>query len=79
MDHIKARVINRNKKCLALSVISVCSASTPYTSLCRDLEYLLKIPYIIHNDPNVPEFLIFKAVFGQVGNTFLCLKKKSQK
>ena len=46
------------------------------TSLCRDLEYLLKIPYSIQDHHNVAEFLILLGYFfGQVDNTALCLKK----
>ena len=52
-----------------LSVISefwlssvVCSASPAYTGLCRGLKYLLKVRYIILNDPNVARFLIFETL-----------------
>ena len=42
--------------------ITVCSASTAYTRLCRGLKYLLKVPYIITNYPNVVGFLIFETL-----------------
>ena len=41
---------------------SVISALITYTRLCRGLEYLLKVPYIILDYPNVPEFLIFDTL-----------------
>ena len=42
--------------------LSVCSASTTYTSLCIDLKYILKVRYIILNYPNVAQFLIFETL-----------------
>ena len=44
-------------------LLSVCSASAVYTSLRRDLKYLLKVRYIILIYPNVAEFFIFNNVF----------------
>ena len=52
-------VLDNSKKCLCLgnfgilSVgLSVCSASTAYNSLCRGLNYLLKVRYIILTWPD---------------------------
>ena len=59
---------DKNKKCLSLgnfgvlSVIVVCSAPIALTSLGRGLKYLLKVPYIILDYPNVSEFLIFQTL-----------------
>ena len=61
---------------------SVCSAFTAYSSLCRDLKYLLKVPYVILNCPNVAVFLIFKTLetlFGLFKIIALCLKKNITK
>ena len=41
--------------------IVVCSASTAYTSLCRNLNYLLKIIYITLVYSNVGGYLIFET------------------
>ena len=49
-----------------LSVVIVCSAFINYTSLCRSLKYLLKIPYFVQDYPNVPGFS--KLFFEQVQN-----------
>ena len=43
--------------------MSVCSVSTAYTSLCRGLECLIKVWYIILVYPNVAEFSISNTVF----------------
>ena len=43
--------------------LSICSASIAYTILCRGLKYLLKVPYIILDYPNVSRFLIFGTLF----------------
>ena len=40
-----------------------CVLAPAYTSLCRGLEYLLKVRYIIVVDLNGARFLIFEAVF----------------
>ena len=50
------------------SSILACEASTAYTSLYGDLEYVLKITYFIQNYLTVPDI-------GQVENIALCLKK----
>ena len=42
---------------------SVCVLAPTYTSLCRGLEYLLKVRYIILVYPNGAGFLIFNSVF----------------
>ena len=42
---------------------SVCVLAPAYTSLCRELEYLPKVRYIILFDPNGAEILIFQTVF----------------
>ena len=42
--------------------LSIYSASTAYTSLCRGLKYLLKVRYTIPNYPNVVKFLIFETL-----------------
>ena len=60
---IYKHVSDKNKKfpssefCLLLSVVS--SASATNTSLCRDLQYLLKVQYIIQDYPNRAGFLFF--------------------
>ena len=41
--------------------LSVCSASTAYINLCKDLECLLEIQYFIKNYPYVARFVIFKT------------------
>ena len=46
-----------------LPVVAVYSASTAYTSLCRGLKYLLKIPYCIQYYLNMTRFLVFQTVF----------------
>ena len=43
--------------------IVIYSTSVAYTSLYRGLKYLLKIPYFIHNYPNMAGFLIFETLF----------------
>ena len=53
--------IESDKNYVILAFV-VCSASIAYNSLCRGLEYLLKIPYFIQNCPNVVWFLIFKTL-----------------
>ena len=64
-----------SKFCLSSSSV-VCSASTTYTSLCRDLKYLLKVGYILVVYLNVASFFDFRdPSFGQVENIALCLNK----
>ena len=59
---------DKNKKCLSvsnfgiLSVVVICSTPTACASLCRFLEYLLKLTFFIQNHPSVAKFLIFKTV-----------------
>ena len=60
---------DKNKKCVTFdnfgilfAVIEVCGTAPVYTSLCRGLKYLLKIPYFIGYS-NMTEFLIFETVF----------------
>ena len=69
---------------VCLSVISefcLSLSSTAYTSLCRDLKYLLEVRYIIPNDPYVARFLISKSLcLGRAKTlSYICLKKISQK
>ena len=61
----------RNVYLLVISEFSL--SSVTYTSLCRGLKCLLKIPYFIQDYPN--ETLCFE----QVKNIALCSKKISQK
>ena len=76
---------DKNKKFLPFgnfeipSVFVICSASTAYNSF-RGLKYLLEIPYIIQNYPNVTEFKIFETLcLGSSKNYPMSEKKISQK
>ena len=69
---IYKHVSDNSKKCLSVVnfgllsvvvVVVVCSAFLAYISICRGLEKLLKITFIIWNHPNVAGFLIFNTVF----------------
>ena len=51
-----------SEKCLSSSS-SICVLAPAYISLRRDLEYLLKVKYIILVDPNGARFLVFETVF----------------
>ena len=70
MDH----VLDNSKKYLYIGnsgilsvvivvVVIVCILALAYTSLCRGLEYLLKVRYTILVDPNGVGFLIFETIF----------------
>ena len=48
---------------LCLSSVGVYVLASAYTSICKDLEYLLKVWYIIVVDPLRDDFLIFGTVF----------------
>ena len=39
---------------------------TAYTRLCLELQYSLKIPYLIRDNPNVARLLILETVFWAV-------------
>ena len=47
---------------LSVFVVVICSASTSYTSLCRGLKNLLKIPYFSQDYSNVVGFLIIETL-----------------
>ena len=53
--------------------------STAYTSLCRSPKYLLKVRYIILNDPNVVRFLIFETLCLGRAKTLTYVWKKYHK
>ena len=64
--------------------LSVCSASTAYTNLCRGLKYLpkvrySKVKYIILNDPIVARFLIFETLCFGRAKTLTYIWKKYHK
>ena len=55
---IYKHVSDKSKKCLSVRKSEILSVLAPaYTSLCRGLENLLKVRYIILVDPNVVGFL----------------------
>ena len=60
-----------NSDCRRLS--SVCVLAPAYTSLCRGLEYLLKVRYIILVDPLKNGFSIFDTIFGYRMETVPCV------
>ena len=53
----------------------VCNASAAYISLCKDIKYLLKIPYIIQNSPNMAGFFIFSTLCLGKWKTFPYVQK----
>ena len=61
-------------------IIVVCVLAPAYTSLCRGLEYLLKVRYVVLLDTNGAGFLISNTIFSlRDVNTALFLKNTSQK
>ena len=60
-------------------VIVICVFAPDYSSLCRGLEYLLKVGYIIAVDSNGAGFLIFETVFLSRTATLSNVKKKYHK
>ena len=64
---IYKHVSDESKKCLSVGnarILSVvCEQSPAFPSICRGLEYLLKVRYIILVVPNVAGFLISNTVF----------------
>ena len=60
-------VSEKSKKCLSVGnseilYVVVCVLALAYTSLCRGLQYLLKVRYIIVVNPNGAEVFIFETV-----------------
>ena len=62
-----------------LSVVVVCSTSTAYTSLYRDLIYSPKVRYIILNYLNILIILIFESLCLGNSRTLPYAEKISQK
>ena len=88
MDHIYKHVSDNSKKCLSVGnsgilsviVVVVCVLAPAYTSLCRGLEYLLKVRYIILVDPLRSKRRIFDfrdRFSGQVVCKYLWLRQSS--
>ena len=66
---------DKNRKCL-----SVCCYLWPtYTSLCRGLKKLLKVPYIIQDYPTEPGFFIFEILCLDTSKTLPYVWKKYHK
>ena len=66
--------------CLSSSIVLACVLAPAYTSLCRGMEYLLKVRYIIVVDPNRSGFWFSRQFFwAEWQHSPIYLKNTSQK